>query len=79
MLTTDLGGTIVGRYHGSSEATAVVSGAAALMLSYKPELTATELSAILLHSTDDILAPGRDISSGHGFLNLEKAVPLLTQ
>ncbi len=72
--------TIGGGYsvsQGASDAVAVVSGAAALMLSVRPELTATQLTDLILQSVEDKGAPGRDPSFGTGILDLQVAVKLL--
>ena len=78
MFTTDLGGKYV-TSQGTSLAAAVVSGAAGLMLSVRPDLSAQELTDLLLNSTVDLGAPGRDESFGVGRLDLKKALALLTR
>lgn len=76
MFTTDLGGKHV-TSQGTSLSAAVVSGAAALLLSVRPELTADALTGLLLSSTVDLGLPGRDESFGVGRLDLKKAAVLL--
>lgn len=76
MFTTDLGGGHV-TSQGTSLSAAMVSGAAALMLSVRPDLTADALTGLLLSSTVDLGLPGRDESFGIGRLDLKKAAVLL--
>jgi minor extracellular protease Epr len=59
---------------GTSFATAFVSGAAALLLSAHPELTAAEVRYILCGSATDIQASGYDTDSGWGILQVEAAL-----
>lgn len=64
-------------YHegsGTSEATAVVSGAAALIRAKFPQLSAVEVVHRLTATATDAGAPGRDDSYGYGRLNLLKAL-----
>lgn len=76
MFTTDLGGKHV-TTQGTSLSAALVSGAAALLLSVRPELTADALTGLLLSSTVDLGPPGRDEYFGVGRLDLKKAAALL--
>ena len=76
LYTTDMGGKYI-TSNGTSLSAAVVSGAAALILSVKPELTAQQLIDLLLASTVDLGAPGRDEVFGTGRLDLKKALELL--
>ena len=59
---------------GTSQATPAVSGAAALLLSKWPYLRASQVSAILLQTADDLGAPGVDPVYGHGLLNIDRAL-----
>ncbi len=59
---------------GTSQATPAVSGAAALLLSKWPYLRASQVSAILLQTADDLGAPGVDPVYGHGLLNVDRAL-----
>ncbi|MGZ3789465.1 MAG: S8 family peptidase [Bacteriovorax sp.] len=76
MYTTDVGGKYL-LDRGASMSTAVVSGAAALILSVRPDFTAEQLKQALLNSTIDLGKPGRDQSWGVGRLDLGKAVEVL--
>ncbi|MEE6259032.1 type VII secretion-associated serine protease mycosin [Plantactinospora sonchi] len=59
---------------GTSDATAIVAGAAALVRSRFPDLSATEVVHRLTATADDKGAPGRDPEYGYGSLNLVKAL-----
>jgi len=68
--------------NGSSEAAALVSGAAAVVrqaffekFGYHPP--SEMLRAVLLGACDDLGAPGPDFAGGYGNLNLKKAVELV--
>jgi type VII secretion-associated serine protease mycosin len=67
---------------GTSDATAIIAGAAALVRSKYPSLPAKEVYHRLTATADDKGAPGRDIEYGYGVVNLVKAltadVPPLT-
>jgi len=76
LYTTDVGGKYL-YDNGSSLAAAVVSGAAALILSARPNLTAEELTKVLLTSTVDLGTAGRDPAFGIGRIDLGKAVSIL--
>ena len=55
---------------GTSYAAPMVSAAAALALSIKPELTPAEFRALLRDTAEDLGEPGWDKVYGHGFLNI---------
>ena len=59
---------------GTSPATAVVSGAAALVRAKFPDLSAPEVIHRLTATADDIGKPGRDEECGFGVLNLMAAL-----
>jgi type VII secretion-associated serine protease mycosin len=59
---------------GTSEATAVVSGAAALVRAKFPELSAQQVIQRLTNTATDIGSPGRDDECGFGVLNVVKAL-----
>ena len=61
---------------GSSVASPHVAGVAALILSLRPELTATEVEALLYSGADDIGEPGWDPETGWGRLNARNSLLL---
>jgi len=61
-------------YSGTSMAAPVVSGAAAVIKSASPTLTAKQVVDILLRTATDLGDPGVDNVYGRGLLNLEKAL-----
>ncbi|MDR1016903.1 MAG: S8 family serine peptidase [Coriobacteriales bacterium] len=58
---------------GTSQAAALVSGAAAWLWRINPNLSVAKVKSILLKSVDDLGAKGRDQFYGYGRLNLERA------
>lgn len=62
---------------GTSMATPHVAGAAALIWSFKPDLTAAEVETMLLDSATDLQYEGWDNFTGHGRLNVQKALASL--
>lgn len=65
--------------NGTSMAAPHVAGAAALLLSLRPELTPAQVKGLLTESARDVAAPGLDDQSGHGMLDLRAAVALLEE
>ncbi len=59
---------------GTSDATAIIAGAAALVRSKYPDLSATEVIHRLTATADDKGPPGRDDQYGFGVVNLVKAL-----
>jgi hypothetical protein len=59
---------------GTSSAAAHVSGAAALMLSYKPILAPEDIEKLLEKSAVDASTPGYDINTGFGKIDIGKVV-----
>jgi type VII secretion-associated serine protease mycosin len=59
---------------GTSESTAIVSGAAALVRAKFPQLSAPEVIHRLTATATDIGKPGRDDECGFGLLNIVKAL-----
>ncbi len=59
---------------GTSFAAPYVTGAEGLLAAARPELTDTDFQRILRESADDIGAPGVDAQTGHGRLNLVRAL-----
>ncbi len=72
---------------GTSMATPMVVGAAALMLSLRPDLTRAEVEELLLQGATDLVDPlqtgdslvGPDTISGYGYLNIDASLALLQQ
>ena len=62
------------RASGTSFAAPIVTGIASLMLSARPELTATQLRNILLSTARDVGIPGVDQFSGYGMVNAAAAL-----
>ena len=60
--------------NGSSQATAIVSGAAALIRAKFPDLSAQDVIHRLTATADDNGPPGRDEKCGYGVLNIVKAL-----
>jgi len=63
-----------GLYSGTSMAAPVVSGAAAVVKSKAPNLTARQVIDILLRTATDLGAPGTDPVYGRGLVNLDRAL-----
>jgi type VII secretion-associated serine protease mycosin len=74
MATTGIGATGYDITRGTSEAAAVVSGAAALVRARFPELSAAEVVHRLTATADDAGAPGRDDAYGHGRIDILRAL-----
>lgn len=74
------GGSYFGTFNGTSAATPHVAGAAALVLSVAPGLTASQVQAVLQDTARDLVgnpsedAPGRDDAMGHGRVDVLAAV-----
>ncbi|MFH1688204.1 MAG: S8 family serine peptidase [bacterium] len=72
---------------GTSMAAPVAAGAAALLLSFRPDLTLPELEEILLLGADDLIdprnqgdsLPGPDTLSGYGYINVQASLNLLQE
>lgn len=70
---------------GTSMAAPVVAGAAALILSYRPELNLERLEDVLRFGADDLVdprstgasLPGHDTISGFGYINIAASVHLI--
>ncbi|KIL49824.1 S8 family serine peptidase [Jeotgalibacillus soli] len=63
-----------GEMSGTSMASPVVAGVAALVLASEPQLTNTQLATRLTTTADDLGAAGRDDYYGHGRVNAKKAL-----
>ena len=71
--TTMIGGGY-GCGGGTSFASPIVAGVAALILSTNPSLTAQQVQSILAQNADDLGAPGWDSTYGNGRINAGRAV-----
>ena len=60
-------------FSGTSYATPVIAGAAALLAGAFPNLTGRQIADLLLSSADDAGAPGTDDQFGRGILNIGRA------
>lgn len=58
---------------GTSASTAIISGAAALLIDAFPNLSAAQVADLLFTTATDLGAPGVDAIYGHGLINLEEA------
>jgi subtilisin family serine protease len=62
------------RLTGTSFSAPFVSGVASLILALRPELTATQVTRMLMHSARDIETPGWDQYTGYGLLDAKAAL-----
>jgi subtilisin family serine protease len=69
-------GNTYGAANGTSAACPHVAGAAALLLSMRPDLSADQMAEILQATADDQGPPGRDSDQGYGRLNVLRAVQM---
>ncbi|RZU48666.1 type VII secretion-associated serine protease mycosin [Krasilnikovia cinnamomea] len=74
LVTTGISESGYRRVDGTSESTAVVSGAAALIRAKYPRMSAAEVVHRLTATADDAGAPGRDDTYGYGRLNVVQAL-----
>jgi serine protease AprX len=63
-----------GSASGTSMAAPHIAGVVALLLEVNPSLTPAQVHDILTTTADDMLAPGHDIDSGHGLVNVPRAL-----
>jgi ELWxxDGT repeat protein len=61
-------------FNGTSSATPVVAGVAALLLGQDPTMTAAEVEAQLMATADDLATPGWDEGTGFGRVNAYRAL-----
>lgn len=61
-------------FNGTSSATPVVAGVAALLLGQNPAMTASEVEAQLMGTADDLAMPGWDQETGFGRVNAYRAL-----
>jgi type VII secretion-associated serine protease mycosin len=73
IVSTGIGNKYVGS-DGTSDATAIVSGAVAMVRAKFPQISAPEVIHRITATADDIGAPGRDDDCGFGELNIVKAL-----
>jgi len=71
--TTNMAGGY-GASSGTSFASPVVAGVAALLLSYDPEMTNARLLELLTQNADDLGTAGHDTAFGHGRVNAYRAL-----
>jgi subtilisin family serine protease len=69
-----LPGGAYGRLSGSSMAAAVVSGVAARLWAARPDLDRSQIEALLVGTAHDVDAPGVDIATGAGIVDLPAAL-----
>jgi serine protease AprX len=62
------------RGSGSSQATAVVSGAAALAVQQHPTWTPDQIKQLLVSTAQTLKAPAKPVNAGHGEINLNRAL-----
>jgi subtilisin family serine protease len=72
-------GDAYGAANGTSAACPHVAGAAALLLSVRPDLTPDQLAELLQLGADDRGPPGRDMAYGVGRLNLLRPLQILAE
>jgi len=75
-VTTTFNGNGYGGACGTSFASPIVAGVAALVLSANPNLTAAQVTSILQTTSDDLGVAGLDPIFGYGRVNAAKAVQL---
>jgi serine protease len=71
------GASPYGRKNGTSMASPHVAGVAALLFSFKPDATATEIRDAMQQSAEDLGASGRDNSYGDGLVLAMRALEIL--
>jgi type VII secretion-associated serine protease mycosin len=74
IISADIKGSDYKVAGGTSDATAIVSGAAALLRAKYPDMSAAEVVHRLTATADDAGAAGRDDTYGYGLLNVVKAL-----
>ena len=75
ILTTHLGGGYAS-WSGTSLATPIVSGSAALIAALRPQYSSAEVVNALLQGADDLGASGRDDFYGYGRVNVSKSLQI---
>ncbi|WP_322513688.1 S8 family peptidase, partial [Chloroflexus sp.] len=77
-IATTLPGNSYATATGTSFASPFVAGAAALVMTVRPDLSSNDVRCVLAISADDRGAPGRDGEYGYGRLNIFNAVQTAT-
>ena len=72
-------GATTNSFGGTSAATPIAAGVAALVLAVDPSLTKTQVEDVLYNTAKDLGAPGRDNTFGHGVVNAHDALLSLNQ
>lgn len=65
--------------NGTSFSAAMVSGVAALVLSKRPSLTATQVQDLLCYTARNMIMPGYDIETGFGSVDAGAALSMISQ
>ncbi len=72
-------GTTTNSFGGTSAATPIAAGVAALILAVDPSLTKTQVEEVMYNSAKDLGDPGFDNTFGHGVVNAYDALLSLNQ
>ena len=72
-------GATTNTFGGTSAATPIAAGVAALVLAVDPSLTKAQVEDVLYNTAKDLGAPGRDNTFGHGVVNAHDALLSLNQ
>ncbi|MGB0295162.1 MAG: fibronectin type III domain-containing protein, partial [Flavobacteriaceae bacterium] len=72
-------GATTGGFGGTSAATPIAAGVAALILAVDPSLTKTQVEEVMYNSAKDLGDPGFDNTFGHGVVNAYDALLSLNQ
>ncbi len=73
-VTSTIGGGSYATYSGTSMATPVAAGCAAILLQASPGLTPAELAEVLETTAADLMATGRDNDTGAGLIDVPAAL-----
>ncbi len=61
-------------FSGTSASAPLTAGAAVVLRAREPRLSASEAAAVLRETANDVGAPGHDSQTGHGLLNIDRAL-----
>ncbi|MEN9934402.1 MAG: hypothetical protein RLZZ387_981 [Chloroflexota bacterium] len=78
-LWTRAEGDTYGAANGTSAACPHVAGAAGLLLTVRPDLTAAQAAELLQLGADDLGSPGRDLAYGAGRVNVLRPLQILSE